>query len=205
MLNSHFVSQMRWRSRWNSGYYASTTGISNHYCTLSPTWRLASVSWTNGWSDIFNVVLFDKETHEIFNKKVILVKEFRSPVRNKEGFVFECIGGSSFKDGNPVNIAQSELKEETGIEIDPLRFKACGTRQVASTLSAHHAVVYAAALSKDEINKIEESVKNKTFGVAEDTEKTYVVVCKVQDLLDGKIPVDWANLGMILSAILEQA
>ena len=137
---------------------------------------------------------------EHFNTKVVLIKEFRVPVRNSVGLVVELPGGSSFKPTeDPRTVAAHELKEETGLDVSPNRFYSVGTRQVASTLSSHVAVVLSVELTEEEIQQMEVAAQKKTtFGLETETEKTYIEVKTLGQLL-GDENVDWSMLGMILA------
>lgn len=144
----------------------------------------------------------DLESNEVLDTKIVLVKEFRSPVRNEDGFVHELPGGSSFKVGkDPLQVAASELKEETGLDIIPERFRMVQGRQLAATLSSHHAVLFTVSLTDEEIALAEKLAKeNKTCGVTEETEKTYVEVKTLGELLLTD-SVDWSMLGMVLNGV----
>ena len=132
--------------------------------------------------------------------EVVLIREFRSPASTPTGYITELPGGSSWKaDKEPVDVAAEELHEETGLEIDPSRFRLVDSRQVAGTLSAHHATVYAVKLTEEEMSWVKEHIGD-THGVAEDTERTYLEVMTVGELL--KAPVDWSVVGMIMTALM---
>lgn len=133
-----------------------------------------------------------------------LVREFRSSVNNPEGYVYEAPGGSSTKPGvDPLANASHELAEELGLTIsDMSRFRHVNSRQLVATLSTHKVGVYAIELTQDEFAQLEQaSLENKSFGVAEDTERTHVQVVTLEDLF--KLPVDYATLGMLFEAIRE--
>lgn len=52
---------------------------------------------------------------QMLDTEIIVIKEFRSPCRNGDGFVYELPGGSSFKPTSDVlQTAADELFEETG-------------------------------------------------------------------------------------------
>jgi len=154
-------------------------------------------------TDISSVVLYhNAETFR--DSELVLVKEFRSPVRNEEGFVYEVPGGSSFKPGrDPKQVASDEVFEETGFRIDPERFRVYGNRQVAATLSTHHAYMFAAEINDDELYAAKQvEAEGSTFGNEGDSERTYVKVVTMDDVLEGRVPVDWSMLGMILRAMV---
>jgi 8-oxo-dGTP pyrophosphatase MutT (NUDIX family) len=130
--------------------------------------------------------------------QVVLIREFRSPVRNDKGFVYELVGGSSLKKGqSPLEIVRHEVEEETGLKLEADRFFQIETRQSAATLSAHVTHLFAVELTEDEIGQFDSSVAH---GVVDDTEQTYVEVRRLKDILSEQL-VDWSNLGMILSVL----
>jgi len=140
--------------------------------------------------DISSVVLFRKAGTGVFeDTEIVLVKEFRSTVRNAAGFVYESPGGSSFKAGvDPLQLASDEVFEECGIRINPGRFACFMPRQLVATLSTHMSHLFAVELTEEEINQA--------------SERTYVRVVTVRDLLGTDVPVDWSMMGMILRAIV---
>lgn len=150
-------------------------------------------------TDTFMTVLFSKPAPgDFLDTEIVLVKEFRSPVRNSLGFVYEVPGGSSFKPGkDPLEVASSEVFEECGLQIDPSRFYPVGSRQVGATLSTHHAHVFACELTADEIAAAR--ADTEVHGVEADTERTYVEVRTLREILSGDY-VDWATIGMIYRA-----
>jgi 8-oxo-dGTP pyrophosphatase MutT (NUDIX family) len=136
----------------------------------------------------------------LLDTEIVLVEEFRSPVANNLGMVREVPGGSSTKPGiDPGTLAAKELEEETGLAISEDRFKFVGWRQVASTLSAHRAHVYAVELTPEEMLALRWD--DQTHGNHDETEYTFTRVLTVVDLL-GDQSMDWANLGMLLQALL---
>jgi 8-oxo-dGTP pyrophosphatase MutT (NUDIX family) len=143
--------------------------------------------------------LYDADDRrDVTQLKVVLVKEFRSPVRNEEGFVYELPGGSSKEDESTAKLAIHELEEETGLKIGPDRLKPVGRRQIAATLSAHIGTLFSVELTDDELKELE--ADTQVHGVEEDSERTYVKVFSIQELLESCI-VDWATMGMILAAL----
>jgi len=157
-------------------------------------------------SDISTILPYwlDLDSNDLLATKIVLIKEFRSPARNSTGFVHELPGGSSFKNKeNALEIAADELKEETGLEIPASRFNQVCARQLASTLSTHKAVLFTVELTEEEIRQAEElAAKQQTFGVIEDTERTYVEVKTLRDVLLTD-EVDWSMIGMMLNGIAD--
>ena len=126
---------------------------------------------------------------------VVLVREFRSAARTADGYVRELPGGS----GSSSLDASTEVAQETGLVLDASRVRAHGSRQLAATLAAHHAHVYSAELTADELALLRDDPG--PHGVAGDGERTYVEVTTYGDLLRSG-SVDWATLGM-LAAVLD--
>ncbi|KKN67670.1 hypothetical protein LCGC14_0459290 [marine sediment metagenome] len=154
-------------------------------------------------TDISVVVLYRK-AEKFEDTEIVLVKEFRSPVRNKECFVYENPGGSSFKAGqDPIQVASDEVFEETGLRLLTGRFAYYAPRQVAATLSTHVAHLYAAELTKEEMMQAKEAAETrKMYGNIGDSEQTYLHVATVKDLMGSELPVDWSMFGMIMRAIV---
>ncbi len=157
--------------------------------------------------DISAVLAYSKNADNIYKTKVVLVREFRSPVNNEDGFVFELPGGSPdkgelSKEGyvfNPLKNASVEFKEEAGLKIEDVsRFEYVGERQLMATVSTHKASVYKVELTADEMAFIEKNALEQTrFGVG--GEMTYLVVTELKDLRS--LSLDYSALGMIYEAL----
>jgi ADP-ribose pyrophosphatase YjhB (NUDIX family) len=161
--------------------------------------RIKSNEFIISRPDISVVVPYWKHPTDPLASEVILIKEFRSPARTQDGFVHELPGGSSFKQGDPLKIASKELFEETSLTIPAERFRYLGSKQLAATWSTHFADVYAVELEQHEMEQIKQiAASGQTFGVQEDTEKTYVEVYQVSEVSQH---VDWSMAGMIYCAI----
>lgn len=153
--------------------------------------------------DISSVCLhYDTMGDSIFDNVVVLVKEFRSPASTSDGFIRELPGGSAPSGDNPTQTAAEELFEETGFTIEPSRLKRHAPRQLAGTLSAHKGHLFSAEITAEEL-KWFLSQKDIVHGKEEDTERTFIEVYSVQELLENTAEVDWSTLGMILSAIAQ--
>jgi 8-oxo-dGTP pyrophosphatase MutT (NUDIX family) len=148
----------------------------------------------------------------LHDTEIALIREFRSPARTSDGFIREIPGGSSWKPGeDPFITMTHELEEETGLgaqsgfEIDPKRLFRVGTRQLAGTLSVHQAHVYACELTDVEMAYLKEQERtNSVHGVEADSERTYVEVARLGDLIaDDTNTLDWSMLGMILTALIQ--
>lgn len=149
-------------------------------------------------TNISSVVSYyvDPETKE---RTIALAKEFRSPVSNKEGFVYELPGGSAFDDQSYVKNAQSEYWEEMGVDVDQSRFKLVSERQLAATFGTHTSHLYKLELNKEEFEQLQaRSLVEHEMGLHND-ELIYVVLVKEKDLYD--LPVDYTTLGMIFEGL----
>ncbi|MBT9314431.1 nucleoside 2-deoxyribosyltransferase domain-containing protein [Leptothoe spongobia] len=128
--------------------------------------------------------------------RFILVKEYRTPVINEQGFVFELPGGSSFKPGiDPLSLAMKELKEETGISISRERFRIVGEHQLAATLVASKALLLAVELDSSEIDDLA-AKQGQMHGNRAETEQTYLYVKTRQQIIEENL-VDYVTLGQI--------
>lgn len=148
-------------------------------------------------TDISSVLLWRKND-PIEESEIILIKEFRSPAATSDGFIRELPSGSSSnKDSDPIETAAEEVKEETDFYLDPKRLKFHSTRQLAATLSSHKSNFYSAELTSEEVTWFK-SQKDIVHGNTKDTERTFIEVVSVKNLLKDN-NIDWSNLGMILS------
>lgn len=148
-----------------------------------------------------SAVLMYKPGDTLMSTEIVLVREFRSPAATSDGFVWEIPSGSSKTTGDPFDIAASETEEETGLKINPARIRYYGARQIAATLSAHKANFFLVELTREEMDYLR-SKDGVPHGVAEDTERTYVKVVKLGEILrDNR--VDWSMVGMILSGLIQ--
>lgn len=152
--------------------------------------------------DISSCVLYKPDYENPMNTDIILVSEFRSPVNNEKGMVYELPGGSSVKPGiDPKERIVEELEEETGFEPNVRKLVFEGERQLCATMLTHKSYLYSYELSVFEYEKIIANIREgKTFGNVEDTELTYLHTFKAKDLLTAKY-IDWSNLGQVLKVI----
>lgn len=149
--------------------------------------------------DISTILLYERRT-PVRDSRIVVVKEFRSPVSNGDGYIFELAGGSSWKaKQDPFEVAVEECHEEVGLRLTPDRFAMHQTRQVAATALAHRAHLFSAELSSDEMDEVARNA-HVVRGVEEDTERTWAIVMTYGDLLDGT-NVDWSMLGMAASVL----
>lgn len=155
-----------------------------------------------GRTDITSIALYYRPTiGSVLDIKFVLVREFRSPARTDSGFISEFPSGSTAQ-GIGVESAVEELEEETSFKLDPSRLKLVDQLQLAGTLSAHTSRLFAAELTKEEHDFFAElASSNRTFGVERDTEKTYVELRTLQEIIANRL-VDWTTLGMILETLV---
>lgn len=129
---------------------------------------------------------------------VVLVREFRSPASTPDGFVHELPGGSGAAEIDALSQAVRETEEETGLAIDVRRIRAYGSRQLAATMSAHHAHLFAVEISSDEIAQLR-AARSAPRGSG--TEQTWPEIATFGDIRRKRL-VDWATLGMIAEVVL---
>lgn len=151
-----------------------------------------------GRPDVAAVVMLRRHPERL-RSEVVLVREFRTAVRNAGGWVLELPSGSSFDDAAPPHeVAAAEMAEETGLHLDAGRLRPLADRQVAATLLSHHARLYAVDLTEEEFAWLvahQGELRGAGHG-----EQTYVQVRSVGELLASD-EVDWSTLGMILAAL----
>jgi 8-oxo-dGTP pyrophosphatase MutT (NUDIX family) len=130
---------------------------------------------------------------------VVLVREYRSPASTPDGFVHELPGGSAAAEPSPLDQAIAETAEETGLTIGLHRIRAHSSRQLAATMSAHHAHLFSAEITGEELVQLRAS-QAKPHG-AGDTERTWPEITTFGELRRQHL-ADWATLGMIAEAVL---
>jgi len=155
--------------------------------------------------DVATVVIYcrpdDSDADRILDTKIAIIREFRSPASINDCFVREIPGGSSWKHKEDFStIALQELLEETGFSLAANRLKFLGARQMADTFSTHQAHVFSCEVTPEEMNYFQKQT-GVVHGVAEDSERTFVEVYTVRELLEKPL-IDWSNLGMIVAALL---
>lgn len=164
--------------------------------------------------------------------KVVLTSEFRTPCRNAAGNqVVEPPCGSSWDHVDYIKnpdqeedatateqqqqlernrkIALEELHEEADIlltsEEASSRLIYVGSRQIASTLSAHKSHVFAVQLTRGEFDRcLEAERESKVFGVEEDTERTSIRILSFEDVLSNSDNgLDWSAVGVISQTLMK--
>ena len=143
-------------------------------------------------SNISSVVMY-------YKNNIVLIKEYRSPCCNNECYVYELPGGSEINNINNIQIAIDEVKQETDIEINSNRLQLINCRQAIATLSTHHIYAYKLELTKQEFEKIKKQ-ENTLHGLHKDSEYTYLTIKSIDEIITNSL-VDWANIGIILSAL----
>lgn len=152
-----------------------------------------------GRPDIAAVVLYRKVA-SLMETPVVLVREFRTPGAVEDGFVHELPGGSSeVPNPCPIDIACEEVFEETGLVIAPERLRFHGARQLAATMLSHKGHVFSCELTEGELGDFAAQA-GTARGKAGDSERTYVEVATVRDILMQGL-ADWSNIGMVLSVL----
>jgi hypothetical protein len=149
--------------------------------------------------DISVLALYRRRA-KINDTTIILVREFRSPASTPDGLVHELPSGSGSAHVDAALQAVIETEEETGFAIDAGRVRAYGSRQLAATMSAHHAHLYAAEITDEEISRLREAQTN--MHGAGDTEQTWTEITTFGDLRRNRL-VDWSTLGMISAIMLD--
>lgn len=146
--------------------------------------------------DVVSVVLLYEQagTMSSTSMRTVLVKEFRSSVRNRDGLVVEPAGGSGESGENMDIVAIDELREEVGLEIDITRLKHVGSRQVAATLASYYSHAYSVKLTDEEFDMISRKADAGEILGANSDERITLEICDVDDLPDS---LDWASVGVI--------
>lgn len=137
----------------------------------------------------------------IDDSTIVLVREFRSPASTPDGLVHELPGGSGTAEADALDQAVKETEEETGLAIDVQRIRAHGSRQLAATMSAHHAHLFAAEITSDELTRLR--ARSAPHGTG-DTEQTWPEITTFGEIRKKRL-VDWATLGMIAEAVLDES
>ena len=143
---------------------------------------------------------FPNGADAIYDYEIVLVKEFRTPASTEDGFIRELAGGSSIGKSEPEDTAAEEVHEETGFYLEASRLKNHGALQLAGTFSSHKSHLFSAEVTSEEIEWFK-SQKDIAHGKEEDTERTFIEVHNVHDIIDQKL-VDWTTLGQIFTVIV---
>ena len=154
-----------------------------------------------GRPDIAAVVLY-RRGEELLDTDVVLVREFRSPARTADGYIWELPSGSTLTESQPTEAtAIQEVAEELGLSIDPRQLRRHAARQLAGTLSVHQVQVFSVALTAEQLVDLRAMERaNATHGDRQQSEITSIRVRKVRDLLAEPL-ADWSTIGMILAVL----
>ena len=148
-------------------------------------------------TDMSYILAYKKNNDDILDSEIILCEEFRTPVVNENEMVFELPGGSSLnEDDDRLETASKELEEETGLNINPERFKYESIKQSAATLCSHRIALFSVELTDEELNQIKND--KTSHGVTEDTELIHLHVMTIREAMN---KIDWTNIGMIMSVL----
>jgi len=219
-----FIPLHIWRTSQFQNWYRSQRQVGNHLVKAQLLWtftskvnylfayalhvhvwiaaeqRIKSNEFILSRPDISVVVPYWKHPSHWLDSEIVLIKEFRAPARTKDGFVHELPGGSHIKEGDKLRLASDELYEETSIKINSQRFRYVDSKQLTATWSTHYADVYAIELTANEIAQFKALANcGKTYGVPEDTEKTYIEVYQLKEIAQW---VDWSMMGIIYQTLL---
>jgi 8-oxo-dGTP pyrophosphatase MutT (NUDIX family) len=149
---------------------------------------------------VASCVLYHQVGADWLDTNVVLVKEFRTPAANSSGYCYDLPGGSTGFDSSSVEAVLEEIKEETGLALNASRFAGQKpvSRQIAATLMAHKATVWSCPLTSEELVALK--ADQSVHGVEEDTERTWVVVKTIREILAEQL-VDWTTLGAICQQV----
>jgi 8-oxo-dGTP pyrophosphatase MutT (NUDIX family) len=134
--------------------------------------------------------------------EIIVVREYRTPVMNPKGFVYELPGGSSFNPNKDMRqVMKDELKEETGLDISLERFELIGGAQSAPTIIANRTILFGIKLSFMEMQYVKQQL-NSVHGNFSESEITTLKIKHRSDIMDIRNEhYGWDIRGMISSAI----
>ena len=134
--------------------------------------------------------------------EVVLVREFRSPSSTGDGFIRELPSGSSPHRMEPTLVAAEEVREETGLIIDPRRIHYHGQKQVAGTFSPYSAHLCSYKLTEPEYRMMKGEVGKPRGDLVGTGELTTVEIWKLRDIVLAEGIADWSTIGMILSVLM---
>jgi len=215
-----------WRSESFQRWYSAQTGAGNTLVSARLVWTLSSGSVGQRpltyWAlrvhvhvsaegrvksnevvisrpDISVMALYQRKA-TLDDSVIVLVREFRSSASTPDGFIHELPGGSGDTGVDDQEQAARETVEETGLAVEVRRIRRLGGRQLAGTMSAHHANLFAAEVTDEEIARLR-AAEGTPHGAGE-TERTWVEVTTFGNIRINHI-VDWATLGMIAEVLLD--
>jgi 8-oxo-dGTP pyrophosphatase MutT (NUDIX family) len=107
-----------------------------------------------GRPDIAAIVLYNRAEPGT-DLRVVLVREYRTPTVNEEGYVWELPSGSGSAGQSLIEVAVEECREEVGVELEKSRLRSHGARQLMSTMSCHRSHVFSAELTAHESSQVQ--------------------------------------------------
>jgi 8-oxo-dGTP pyrophosphatase MutT (NUDIX family) len=160
-----------------------------------------------GRSDISATVLYRRQGQaQREDTLVALVREFRSAVRNQKGYGIMLPGGSTAqaieRDQDARVTAMKEVAEETGLRLLPEQIQAvpAGDRQLAASLSCHHAHLFRAELTEEQVQQLRATAAaGRPLGI-NPNERCFVTLRTLRELQQDQ-DLDWSQLGMLLYAL----
>lgn len=165
--------------------------------------RIKAFDFLLARTDISSVLLW-KRNETIEDSEVVLVREFRPSVSNKNCYIVELPSGSTPdpKENEPLHVAVEEVWEETGFAISPERLKFNMARQLVGPLSSHKSHLYSAELTEEELDWFKGQA-DIVHGNVNSGERTFIEVRKVKDLFKND-DLDWSTLGQIIAVIYHE-
>jgi 8-oxo-dGTP pyrophosphatase MutT (NUDIX family) len=153
-----------------------------------------------GRADLSSVAVWCRDAGDALDSKVVLVEEFRSA----GGRVLELPGGSVLGGTlDALDVALEELREEIGLERARGDLVALGSRTMAPTLAPHANHAFALAVGPEVIARYEQLEREGAcFGLAEDSERTFVRVLTIRDILASDVCC-WTTVGIVASLLLK--
>jgi 8-oxo-dGTP pyrophosphatase MutT (NUDIX family) len=142
-------------------------------------------------------VVLHRPAPALSDTEVVLVREYRSAARTRDGYQWELPGGSG--PGTPPEQALAEVREETGLELAADRLRAHGSRQATGGLATHRVHLFSAELTGPELARMRAGA-GTAYGLIEASERTFVEVVTYGQLHAADI-VDWVTLGQVASVL----
>lgn len=160
-----------------------------------------------GRSDVSATVLYYRQgLPSRQDTLVALVREFRSAVRNQSGYGYMLPGGSAAqateREQDARVTALKEVAEETGLRLGAAQLVAvpAGNRQLAASLSCHHAHLFRAELTPAQLEELKATAAAGRPLGANPNERCFVILRSLRDLQNDP-DFDWSQLGMLLHAL----
>lgn len=164
-----------------------------------------------GRSDVSATVLYYRQGPPGRGETLVaLVREFRSAVRNRTGYGYMLPGGSTAqateREQDARATALKEVAEETGLRLEAAQLQAvaAGGRQLAASLSCHHAHLFRAELTRAQLQQLQATAAAGRPLGANPNERCFVILRTVRELQSDP-DFDWSQLGMLLHALRDLA